>query len=263
MGKRIIAIAIATVLALLGALLVLLYARGSDARAIRDAQPQNVYVSVKAVPAGTILKDAIRTQLVTQTQVAAKAVPVGALQKVDEKNDQLLAIAEIPQGQYLLASAFGTTPVGSKAIEVGAGKLAVSVQLSDPARVGTFVTPGSHLAIFMTAALKRYDTAADTEKFNALGLKGTQLLLDDVRVIGMGNTPLAAPAAANGQQGQPGTQGQQNAQPSFLVTVEVSPDQATRLIHAINNYTLYAALRGSDLQMPPGLKTDDRTVALP
>ena len=45
-------------------------------------------------------------------------------------------------GEYLLGARFGTTPVGTKAIEVPAGMLAVSVELKDPARVGTFVTPG-------------------------------------------------------------------------------------------------------------------------
>jgi pilus assembly protein CpaB len=257
MGKRILAIAIASVLALLGALLVFLYARNADVRALEGQQPQTVYLSLKPVPAGTTLKDAVRTQLIEKTQLAAKGVPVGALQAIDEKNDQLLAITEVPAGQYLLTSMFGKTPTGSKAIEIAPGRVAVSVQLSDPARVGTFVTPGSRIAIFATASLKKYDTSPDTEKFNALGLKGTVVLLDDVRVIAMGATPLSAPAASTANAN--GAQPQQN-QPSFLVTVEVTPEQATKLIHGINNYTLYAALRGSDLQIPPGFEVDDRNV---
>ncbi len=257
MGKRIIAIGIAAVLALLGALLVFIYARNADVRALEGQKPQTVYVSLKPVPAGTTLKDAVRTQLIQKTELAAKGVPVGALQSIDEKNDQLLAITEVPMGQYLLASMFGKTPTGSKAIEIAPGRLAVSLQLSDPARVGTFVTPGSRIAIFATATLKKYDTSADTEKFNALGIKGTVVLLDDVRVIAMGATPLAAPAPSTTNAN--GAQPQQN-QPSFLVTVEVTPQQAAKLIHGINDYTLYAGLRGSDLQIPAGLAVDDRNV---
>ncbi len=142
MGRRILAIAAATVIALIGAVLVLIYARGADARAVEAASPQTVYVSSATVPAGTSLKEAVRLELITQTKTAAAAVPAGALTSVNDANSALLALKDIPPGQYILEASFGETPVGEKAIQVPAGKLAVSVQLSDPARVGNFVTPG-------------------------------------------------------------------------------------------------------------------------
>ena len=150
MGRRILAIAAATVIALIGAVLVLIYARGADARAVEAASPQTVYVSSATVPAGTSLKEAVRLELITQTKTAAAAVPAGALTSVNDSNSALLALKDIPPGQYILEASFGETPVGEKAIQVPAGRLAVSVQLSDPARVGNFVTPGSFLTIFAT-----------------------------------------------------------------------------------------------------------------
>ncbi len=150
MGRRIIAIAVATVIALIGAVLVLIYARSADARAVEAASPRDVYVSTATIPAGTSLKEAVRLELAVKTQTAASALPAGAVTVVDDSNSELLALTDIPPGQYLLTASFGETPVGEKAIQVPAGQLAVSVALSDPARVGNFVTPGSFLTIFAT-----------------------------------------------------------------------------------------------------------------
>jgi pilus assembly protein CpaB len=259
-GRRILAIAAATVIALVGALLVLIYARGADARAVEANTPTTVYVSTATVPAGTSLKDAQRQKLIAETQTAAKAVPAGALTTIDETNNALLALTEIPPGQYLLNSGFGETPVGQKALQVGAGKLAVSVQLEDPARVGTFVTPGSNLTIFMTYKLKQLDDSPEAEVFNEQEVKGTSVLLENVKVIAMGEaslTPAQKPAAEGEEEEE-----QANTAPSFLVTLEVTPEQATRLVHGINNYVLYAGLRGADVKVDPRLSTNDLTIAV-
>ncbi len=142
MNRRILAVVVAVLLAVAGAALVLVYAKNADKRAIAAAQPSTVWVAEKLVPAGTTLKDAERTELIVKTQVAATAVPQGALQDVNADNNSLLALSDIQPGEYLLSARFGSAPVGTKAIEVPSGKVAVSVELRDPARVGTFVTPG-------------------------------------------------------------------------------------------------------------------------
>jgi pilus assembly protein CpaB len=254
MGRRILAIAAAAVIALIGAVLVLLYARGADSRAVAAASPTTVYVSNAVVPAGTSLKEAVRLQELTQTTVAARSLPAGALTTVDDTNSALVALSDIPPGQYVLAAAFGEQALGQKALQVAAGKLAVSVQLADPARVGTFVTPGSYLTIFMTYQLKNLQTTAEAKVFNDQDVKGTSVLLDNIRVIAMGAASLTPP--------QPSATGEQQAPPapSFLVTLEVTPEQATRLIHGVNNFTLYAGLRGSEVKVDPKLAVNDLTM---
>jgi pilus assembly protein CpaB len=219
-----------------------------------------VYVSSATIPAGTSLKEAMRLQLMTKTATAARAVPAGALTTVDPANEALLALTDIPPGQYILNGAFGETVVGDKAIQVPAGKLAVSVQLSDPARVGTFVTPGSMLTIFASYKLKQVDASAESKVFNEQDVRGTSVLLDNIQVIGMGNTALQS-----GQQGaQNGVEGEavpaQQA-PSFLVTLAVTPEQATKLVHGINQYVLYAGLRGAEVKVDPKLSTNDISLA--
>ncbi|KGN40876.1 Flp pilus assembly protein CpaB [Knoellia aerolata] len=261
MGKRILAIAVATVIALIGAVLVLLYANGADKRAVAAAGPATVYVSSALIPAGTSVKEALRLQLLTETRTAAKALPAGALTSVTPDNEALLALTDIPPGQYVLGTAFGETVVGEKAIQVPNGKLAVSVQLSDPARVGNFVTPGSMLTIFASYKLKQLDASEESKVFNEQDVQGTSVLLDNIQVIGMGNTALQAgqQGAQNGAQGEEAAPAQQA--PSFLVTLAVTPEQATKLVHGVNQYVLYAGLRGAEVKVDPKLSVNDITIA--
>ncbi|WP_404384146.1 RcpC/CpaB family pilus assembly protein [Knoellia locipacati] len=267
MGRRVLALAAAVVLALVGAVLVLLYAQGADERALEGQQPQSVYVSEEVVPAGTTLKDAERGGLIKRTQVAGKARPAGALPSVTAENSSLVAIADLPPGQVVLENAFGTERLGQKAIGVAPGKVAVSISLEDPNRVGAFVTPGSKITLYDTYDIKKLGTDEATTQYNELGVKGTSVLLSKVQVIGIGTTSLsgasvtqaaekdeeAAPTAATPVQ-------------TYLVTVEVTPADSVKLIHAIqhtpnlqNNPAkhIYFALEGPDTTIPPNLTADD------
>src|SRR6476646_8611738 len=234
MNRRILAIALALALAVTGGALVIMYARNADARAIAAESPAQVWVAQQPIPAGTTLKDAQRTGLIAQTAVSSKAVPVGALQEINADNNALLATTDIAAGEYLLSARFGTTPAGTKAIEVPTGMLAVSVALSDPARVGKFVTPGSHIAIYQSYKIKDLRDTPEAKILNENDIHGTSLLLGDVLVIGMGDSPLSAPVKpqADGQQANPQAQQQSGG---YLVTVAVSPMDAPTLIHGINN----------------------------
>lgn len=265
MNRRIITVLAAVVLALLGGALVIAYAKSADARAIASAQPTKVWVAKKLVPTGTMLKDAQRTELIAQTQVAASAVPTGALQDINADNNAQLALSDVQPGEYLLSARFGTTPVGTKAIAVPAGMLAVSVELKDPARVGTFVTPGSRIAIYSSYKIKSLGDDPKSKAINDNDVKGTSVLLDDVQVIGMGDAPLAAPANPAADDKKSGTADSKSKSSaseaaSFLVTVAVTPEQATKLIHGINDYELYAALRGSDVKIDPNAQVNDMTI---
>jgi pilus assembly protein CpaB len=246
MNRRILAILVAVLLAVGGGAMVVMYARNADARAIAEQSPVKVYVAQKLIPAGTTLKDAQRQEMVAETAVAAKALPMGALETIDADNNALLALSDVQPGEFLLSARFGTTPVGDKAIEVPSGMLAVSVQLTDPARVGKFVTPGSHIAIYQSYKIKDLRDTPEAKILNENDVHGTSLLLGDVLVIGMGDSPLSAPAKQNAE-GQDASA--QQAAGGFLVTVAVDPKDAPVLVHGINNRVLYAALRGSDVKI--------------
>src|SRR5664280_2970536 len=232
MGRRVIAVLAAMVVGLIGVAAVLLYAGGADARAVADQRPQTVFVAQGLVPAGTSAADAVARGLMVPTQIAAKGVPAGALTTVDAATGKLVALTDIAAGEFVTASRFGTTPTGAKAIQVPDGQVAISVALSDPGRVGTFVTPGSHIVIYDT-----YQPPAGPATA-AAATRQTRVLLDDALVIAVGSTSLtpAANANANGQGQASGA----------LVTVALPPDAAAKLVHGIQTGTLYAGLRSID-----------------
>jgi pilus assembly protein CpaB len=246
MGRRVMAVLAAMMVGLVGVAAVLLYAKGADSRAVADQRPQTVYMAKERVPSGTTAAEAVTKGLMVTTQIAAKGIPVGALSKVDAATGKLVALTDIAAGDFVVASRFGTTPSGQKAIQVPDGLVAVSVSLSDPGRVGTFVTPGSRIVIYDT-----YVPAAAT-KGAAAGTKVTQVLLDDVLVIAVGSTSLT-PVAAAESQAPPAAAGS-------LVTVAVPPATAAKLVHGIQTGTLYAALRGADSKADLGQVVSDTTL---
>jgi pilus assembly protein CpaB len=241
MGRRIVAIFAAAVVALLGAAAVMVYANGADARAVASQQPTPVYVVKTLVPAGTTLKDAVQNGLIVKTSVAAKGLPLGALVDVNSGNGGLYSLSDLQPGQYVLAAGFGSKPVGTKAIDVPAGQVAVSINLPDPARVGTFVTPGSRLVLFDS-----FQSGGGANGSASGGIQ-TRVLLDNVQVIAMGATSLTPSQAT-----KPGDSTGSAPAATALLTVAVTPTDAVRLVHGIQTGSLYAALRGTDAKIDLG-----------
>jgi|SRR5450631_174928 len=247
MGRRVMVVLAAMLVGLIGVAAVLLYARGADARAVADQQVQTVFVAQERVPAGTAAADAVAKGLMVPTKIAAKGVPAGALTTVDPAHGKLVALSDIAQGDFVLASRFGPNPTGQKALQVPDGQVAISVSLSDPGRVGTFVTPGSRIVIYDT-----YVPAA-AAKGGTSGAKETRVLLDDVLVIAVGSTSLAPVANVDGQA-------QASAGGAQLVTVALPPSTAAKLVHGIQTGTLYAGLRGTDTSSSSGQIVSDSTL---
>jgi len=250
MGRRVIAVLAAVVVGLIGVGAVLIYAMGADSRAVAGQQTQTIFVAADRIPSGTTAADAVARGLMVPTRIAAKGVPVGALTKVDATTGKLMAVTDINAGEFVIASRFGKTPTGLKAIQVPDGQVAVSVSLTDPGKVGSFVTPGSHIVVYDTYLPAAAGTAA-----GGTTTKQTRVLLPDALVIAVGTTPLTPGANATpaGGQGQSSTT-------AALVTVALPPDAAARLVHGIQTGTLYAALRGTDTPANLGQVVTDSTM---
>lgn len=252
MGRRVLVVLAAVVVALIGVVAVVVYAQGADTRAVADQQPRTVFIAAKLVPAGTTAAEAVATGLMVPTQVAAKGLPLGALSTVDAATGKLLALTDIAPGEFVTASRFGTTPLGQKAIQVPDGQVAISLALSDPARVGAFVSPGSHIVIYDTYVPPVAAAGATAAAAAAVATKQTRVLLDDVLVIAMGSTTLTPAAATDGQA--------QAAAAGALVTVALPPALAAKLVHGIQTGTLYAGLRGTDTKADLAQIVSDATL---
>lgn len=253
--KRALAVITALVLAAVGGLAVLGYASAADARAVAGQQAVTVYVTTQAVPAGTPLADAVAESMLQRTPFPAKAVPAGALMRVDPQMDSLVAVSDIAPGEVVLERRFGEQPSGDTALVVPEGKIAVTVELSDPGRVGAFLRPGSTIAVYNTFRARDVDgvlTPDGIDLGTAGELNATRVLLPETTVVAVGDVTVAGQAEAIATDGT-----QQDEVPTALVTVAVDPADAARVVHAAQTGLLYAAMLGNGADAGQGV-VDDR-----
>ena len=168
MKTRIIAVAIAAVLAIVGAVVLVVAVRSADQAAVAGAQLQSVLVVRTEVPAGTSadrLGDAVIVQ-----EIPAKFVAEDAVTDVDDLSGLVAAVALKP-GEQVLSTRFATsTELASAGMHVavpeGMQEISVAVDLQRIA--GGAVGPGGRVGVFAS-----YDDGG-------AGTKTTTLLLNQV-----------------------------------------------------------------------------------
>lgn len=243
MKRPIIPILVAVGLALLAGVLVFWYANSAEDRALDDQQAVSVLITTADVVKGTTLSAAAEAGLIESTQVSDKLAPATALSSVDGTTGALVATSDIPAGQILLANSFATEAVVPAGVEIPAGLMAMSVTLGDPQKVGSFLRPGSYIAVFNTMS------STSPENPDAEPVVRTRLLLDRVEVIGIG-----AVTAESDDSIAP--EDWANA----LVTVAVDQDQAEKLVHGAQTGALYLALLSDDTTLKPSEGVTNQTV---
>ena len=99
MGRRVMAIVAALLVALLGAAGVVLYAQNADARAVAGQATQQVFIAQAPVPQGTSARDALAQKLIVAQTVVSRGVPAGALTEVSGAVASLVATTPIARGR--------------------------------------------------------------------------------------------------------------------------------------------------------------------
>ena len=222
MRTTLITLFAAIALGVVAALGVFVYTAGADERALAEQQAVDVVVTTEEIPPGTTLGQAWADGAVEATRVPAANAPSGYL-GVDADRSQI-AQSAVAAGQVVLAGAFGAQAPVAEPIDLRPGEMALSVELGDPQRVGTFLRPGSSIAIFNTTI--------------SVDAKGeTRLLLFGVPVLAVGD--------ATADQS---TEDQATAAETALVTIAVTPGEAERVVHAAQTGALYLALLDGDAQ---------------
>jgi pilus assembly protein CpaB len=182
MGRRSVLLGVAALIAAAGTALVLLYVQGIDSRATADQQPVRVLTATVQVEPGETMaaaQAAGKVELVEWPQ--AKVLP-SAVSSAESFQDQV-AISTIYPGEQIIPEKFGD--VGDQdVLNIPKGKMAVSVELTDPARVAGFVTPGAEVAVFVSGAPQLIKSDGSTRPLPEI----TKLLLRKVEVIGVGQT---------------------------------------------------------------------------
>ena len=225
MGRRTVLLIVAMVVAALGSSLVFLYVQNADARASEKYDMVQVLKSVAVINPGETLGDAQQAGKIEMGKVTSGEALAGALTSTKDLSNKV-ALSTIFPGEQIISGKFGE-PGEQKVLTIPDGKMAISVNLTDPARVAGFVQPGAEVAIFLSAEPESIDlNTGVTKKLPEF----TRLLLPRVQVIGVGTTTVI-PTTKTDETGQQTTE----QLPRTLMTLALDQDEAERIIYAAKN----------------------------
>jgi pilus assembly protein CpaB len=227
MKTRIIAVAVAAVLAITGAVVLVVAVRSADQAAVAGAQLQSVLVVRTEVPAGTSadrLGDAVAVE-----QIPAKYVAEDAVTDVGDLSGLVAAVALKP-GEQVLSSRFATsTELASSGVHVAVpeGMQEVSIAVDLQRIAGGAVGPGGRVGVFAS-----YDDASQ-------GSKSTALLLNQVLVTAIAST---VDPDADGAQ----------AQGLVLVTLALNAADAQAVVNAAEFGHIWMSAQNDATEVPEG-----------
>ena len=226
MGRRTVLLMVAMVVAALGSSLVFLYVQNADARASEKYDMVQVLKSVAVINPGETLGEAQQAGKIEMGKVTSGDALTGALTSTTDMSDKV-ALSTIFPGEQIISGKFGE-PGEQKVLTIPDGRMAISVNLTDPARVAGFVQPGAEVAIFVSAEPEATDlTSGTTAKLP----KFTRLLLPRVQVIGVGTTTVISTTKTDEETGESTTE----QLPRTLLTLALDQDEAERVIYAARN----------------------------
>jgi pilus assembly protein CpaB len=231
------------VVALLGMLLVFIYAGRVKARAGAGLGPTaSAFVATSDIPVGTsweAMADTVRKQ-----PVPGGLRPSTAVSKTRQVAGKT-SIQAISKGEVLTTTQFSAAASGS--IEIPKGHNAVTINLAPPQGVGRYIKPGARANVFAT--FKTIPGATNPAEGAV-----TKLLLTNVRVLA---NQAASSAVEKSATATPSGSGE------ILLTLAVTPDQAEKLIFAKENGSLWLGLmRPGDAPASPSTGRTFRTALI-
>ncbi|HEX6076965.1 MAG TPA: Flp pilus assembly protein CpaB [Micromonosporaceae bacterium] len=264
MIRRVLAIVIAVVLAVLGTTIVLGYVSYADARAIAGKKAVTVMVAKQRIPAGTSGARIRADGLAEPVRMPAETVPPGTLDQVGQELDDLVVTSDVQGSQLLLRGMFGDAVKSTGGLAIPEGKMAVSVQLLSPEQVAGFVRPGATIAIFDTFTMAGNNRVPSGEGLGRAKSDNhaTRVLLPRVEVLAVGTYGVEGTRTSNGKTTRRASTGSRSdsGQAAVLVTVAVTQSEAERLVHAVRTGTLYLALVTESTDIEPGAGVDNRSL---
>jgi len=235
MGRRKVLVIVAVVVAALGAALVFVYARGAEDRAAEQFETVDVLVVKSAIERGESVNAAYESGKIDIQQVPRAQVLSGATADGAAFTDQF-ALTPVYPGEQLIPEKFGGADdvEAETTLPIPEGMIAISVSLSDTARVGSFIRPGATVGIFLTGTLPPENTPT------------TKLLMRDVLVLATGSTTAVAPPA----EGEEAPTTEQL--PNTLFTLALTQKQAEKILFAQGLGELAFALLNPNSDLKPG-----------
>lgn len=217
-NRRTLIAAAAVILAAVAGIGVYFYVSSADQRAQRNVSVVEAFVAAQQIPKGMSGDSAISNGLISTARVLRGSIPPDAVTDTSTLKGKVAA-ATLTAKQFITSSTF-VAPAqgggGSLAAAISSKDLvAVTVNVDAAHGVANSIAPGDHV-----------DLAVVTDA-------GAQYLLQDVPVLAVGSQI-------------PGTQATgatpQNSSGSGLITFQVSPPDALRVVAADKAGSLYLTL---------------------
>jgi pilus assembly protein CpaB len=233
--RRLLAALAALVLAALGAVVLLAYVRGADARALAGVQTVDVLVVDRPVPEGTPGEEL--AELVRTERLPARAAVPGAVTDLDELAGRV-ATVDLQPGEQLLAARFAApedlSVPGTVAPPEGAAE--VSLLLEPQRAVGGRLAAGDTVGVH-------------------LSLDGqTDVVLSRVLVTQVQGAPVAV---ADGEGTDTASSGGAVPSASLMVTLGMRPEAAEAVVFGMEHGTVWLSLE------PEGVDTNGTEVLTP
>jgi pilus assembly protein CpaB len=220
----------------MGAALVFVYARGAEARAEDKFETVDVLVVQTAIERGESANAAYDTGKIALQKVPSAQVLSGATGDGTVFTDQF-ALTDIYPGEQMIPDKFGGADEveAETTLPIPEGMIAISVSLSDTARVGPFIRPGAKVGVFLTGTLPPENVPT------------SKLLMRDLLVLATGSTTAVAPPTPGEGETTPTEQ-----LPNTLFTLAVTQQQAEKILFAQGLGELAFALLNSNSDLKPG-----------
>lgn len=264
MKRRLLAVLVAAVLAVVSCLAVVAYVRGADRRALAGREAVWALVATKRIPAGTTGVRIREGGYTRRVAMPAATVPTDGVEAIDDQLAALAVTADVQSSQLLLRGMFGESTRVSGGLALPEGKVAVSVEMTAAARVAGYVRPGSKVAVFDTFTLRSGKDRAPSgarlsDKFEYN--HATRILLPRMEVLAVGERGTAGAAvSAPAAETTAAAKDAPKAGQTMLVTLAANQDEAEKLIHASLTGTLSLALLDDTATIAPGAGVDNDTL---
>jgi pilus assembly protein CpaB len=224
--RRLLAAVAALLMASIGAVLLTSYVTAADSRAMAGLQTTEVLV-VTSVIAKETAADALGKRVEPKT-LPATAVAPGAVTSLGDITG-LVSTVDLQPGEQLLRSRFVDPATLRKSGEftIPAGLQQVSVALERPRMLGSLLTPGTTVGLFLSMPKDGSQPAQ------------THLILNKVLVTKVGED---VPATADGDNADA-----PDPAASVVVTFAVSAADAEKIVFGAEHGRLYLSLEPSDV----------------
>jgi pilus assembly protein CpaB len=243
-GRRAVLLTVAALVAAAGTALVLLYVQGISARATAEQQPVKVLTATVQIESGETLAAAQAAGKVDLVEWPRAKVLPSALASAETLQDRV-AVSTIFAGEQIIPEKFGEAG-DQDVLSIPKGKMAISVELTDPSRVAGFVSPGAEVAVFAYGEPELIKPDGETSTLPEID----KLLLSRVPVIGVGQTTVLSSTKTNAL-------GEETTEeiPKTILTVAVTQEEAEQVFLAAHTGELSFALLDDESVTSPGKGT--------